>query len=116
VSRPYTDQLISRERTYETTEDDAELIEVMAEKSRTTGMETVLRRGLMALREGPLRAPHTSPGDKGVEEEQSAMMPKKRHAINGRWATHSQSMMEQKSENFQTEINSRSSRRTPWCM
>jgi hypothetical protein len=53
VPRPYTDQFISRERTYETTEDDAELIEVMAEKSRTTGMETVLRRGLVALRAGP---------------------------------------------------------------
>jgi hypothetical protein len=39
----------------ETMDDEAARIGVMVEKSGTTGVESVLRRGLTALREGPTR-------------------------------------------------------------
>jgi hypothetical protein len=37
-------------------------------------------------------------GDTGVEEEQPVMMSRKRHVVDGRWATQSRSVIEQKSE------------------
>jgi hypothetical protein len=66
----------------------------MAEKSGTIGLETVSRRGLAALRVVHRRAPHASPGDTGVEEERPVTMSKKRHAVDGRWATQSRSVIE----------------------
>ena len=50
--------------------------------------------GLAALRVVHRRAPHASPGDTGVEEERPVTMSKKRHAVDGRWATQSRSMIE----------------------
>ena len=57
-------------------------------------MGTVLRRSLAALRVVPRHAPHASPDDTGVGEEQPVMMSKKRPALDGRWATQSQSVIE----------------------
>jgi hypothetical protein len=51
--------------------------------------------GLATLREGPT-ASRTSPGDSG--EEQPVMMSRKKHVVDGQWATQSRSVVEQKSE------------------
>jgi hypothetical protein len=56
------------------------------------------RRGLATLREGPTRTAR-QPGDTG--EEQLVMMLRKKHVVDGRWATQSRSVIEKKSKKLQ---------------